>query len=164
MIQSEEVLVKPLSAIPQAMFLREVKTLKAGAKKDATLAKNTAPQLPEKATGYYVNKIMNKINKKLTSTKVSRIILINNKVKHIMKVLCFQKIEVLSSQEGGFLNFLRPLVTAGLTLMKSVLIPLAKIVLMSLGLTATMSATDTVIQKETDKSDRPSESASCKTA
>ena len=89
MIQSEEVLVKPLSAIPQAMFLREVKTLKAGAKKDATLAKNTAPQLPEKATGYYVNKIMNKINKKLTSTKVSRIILINNKVKHIMKVLCF---------------------------------------------------------------------------
>ena len=54
--------------------------------------------------------------------------------------------------------------TAGLTLMKSVLIPLAKIVLMSLGLTATMSATDTVIQKETDKSGRPSESASCKTA
>ena len=54
--------------------------------------------------------------------------------------------------------------TAGLTLMKSVLIPLAKIVLMSLGLTATMSATDTVIQKKTDKSGRPSESASCKTA
>ena len=54
--------------------------------------------------------------------------------------------------------------TAGLTLMKSVLTPLAKSVLMSLGLTATMSATDTVIQKKTDKSGRPSESASCKTA
>ena len=44
MIQSEEVLVEPLSAIPQAMFLTEVKTLKAGAKKDVTLAKNTVPQ------------------------------------------------------------------------------------------------------------------------
>ena len=48
--------------------------------------------------------------------------------------------------------------------MKSVLTPLAKNVLMSLGLTATMSATDIVIQKKTDKSGRPSESASCKTA
>ena len=32
---------------------------------------------------------MNKINKKLMSTKVSGIILINDKVKHIMKVLRF---------------------------------------------------------------------------
>ena len=32
----------------------------------------------------------------------------------------------ISSQEGGFLNFLRPLMTAGLPLMKTVLTPLAK--------------------------------------
>ena len=89
MIQSEEVLVEPISAIPQAMFLTEVKALKGGAKKDAALAKNIVSQLAEKATDYYVNKIMNKINKKLMSTKVSGIILINDKVKHIMKVLRF---------------------------------------------------------------------------
>ena len=44
------------------------------------------------------------------------------------------------SQEGGFLNFLRPLMTAGLPLMKSVLTPLAKSVLLPLGLSAGMSA------------------------
>ena len=31
----------------------------------------------------------------------------------------------VTSQEGGFLNFLRPLMTAGLPLMKSVFTPLA---------------------------------------
>ena len=31
-----------------------------------------------------------------------------------------------TSQEGGFLNFIRPLITAGLPLMKSALTPLAK--------------------------------------
>ena len=32
----------------------------------------------------------------------------------------------ITSQEGGFLDFLRPLMTAGLPLMKSVFTPLAK--------------------------------------
>ena len=32
----------------------------------------------------------------------------------------------ISSEEGGFLNFLRPLLTAGLPLMKNMLSPLAK--------------------------------------
>ena len=54
----------------------------------------------------------------------------------------------ISSQEGGFLNFLRPLMTAGLPLMKSVLIPLAKNVLLPLGLSAGMSAADATIQKK----------------
>ena len=40
----------------------------------------------------------------------------------------------ITSQEGGFLNFLRPLMTAGLLLIKSVLTPLAKVVLIPLGL------------------------------
>ena len=41
-----------------------------------------------------------------------------------------------ASQEGEFLNFLRPLKTAVLPLMKSVLTPLAKSVLIPLGLSS----------------------------
>ena len=47
-----------------------------------------------------------------------------------------------TSQEGGFLNFLRPLKTASLPLMKNVLNLLAKSVLILLGLTTAMPATD----------------------
>ena len=49
------------------------------------------------------------------------------------------------SSEGGFLNFLRPLMTAGLPLIKSVLTPLAKRVLVPLRLTAVASATDAAV-------------------
>ena len=52
------------------------------------------------------------------------------------------------SQEGGFLNFVRPLMAAGLPLMRNVLTPLAKIVVILLGLTAAASATDTANQKK----------------
>ena len=51
------------------------------------------------------------------------------------------------SQEGGFLNFLRPLM-AGLALMKSVLTPLAKLVLLPLELSTGMSAAEAAIQKQ----------------
>ena len=54
----------------------------------------------------------------------------------------------ITSQEGGFLNFLKPLMTAVLLLIKNVLTPLAKSVLILLGLTAAMSATDAAIQKK----------------
>ena len=54
----------------------------------------------------------------------------------------------ITCQEGGFLNFLRPLITAGLPLMKNVLTPLAKGFLIPVGLTATASATDAAIQKK----------------
>ena len=47
-----------------------------------------------------------------------------------------------TSEEGRFLNFLRPLMIAGLSLMKSVLTPLAKSVLLPLGLSAAMPAID----------------------
>ena len=49
----------------------------------------------------------------------------------------------ITSQDGGFLNFLRSLKTAGLPLMKSVLNPLAKNVLLP-----GMSAAESVIQKK----------------
>ena len=43
-----------------------------------------------------------------------------------------------ASQEGEFLNFLRPLMAAGLPFMKSVLTPLAKSVLLPFELSAAM--------------------------
>ena len=54
----------------------------------------------------------------------------------------------ITSQEGGLLNFLRSLMIAGLPLMKSVLTPPAKSGLLSLGLSARMSAANTAIQKK----------------
>ena len=54
----------------------------------------------------------------------------------------------ITSQEGGFLNFLRPLMTAGLPLMKNVLTPLAKSFLFPVRLSAGMTATDAAIQKK----------------
>ena len=51
----------------------------------------------------------------------------------------------INSQVGGFLNFFRTLMTAGLPLTTNKITPLAKRVLMSLGLTAGMSATNAAI-------------------
>ena len=72
---------------------------------------------------------------KFTSSKGSGITLTNNEIKDIMKV-------IKSLENRGILlkgttrkiliknSFLRPLMTAGLPLMKSVLMPLAKVVLL----------------------------------
>ena len=54
----------------------------------------------------------------------------------------------ITSKEGGFLNFLRPLMAAGLSLIKSALTPLDKSVLIPLGLSEGMSAADVVVQKK----------------
>ena len=51
-------------------------------------------------------------------------------------------------QEVGFLNFLRPLMSVNLTLIKNILTPLAKSVLVPLGLTKAASATNAAIQKK----------------
>ena len=48
-------------------------------------------------------------------------------------------------QERGFLNSLKPLMSVRLQLMKNVLTPLAKSVLLPLRLTATALATDTAV-------------------
>ena len=47
----------------------------------------------------------------------------------------------ITSQEGEFFSFFRPLMTVGLPLMKSVLTPLVTNVLLPFGLSAAMSAT-----------------------
>ena len=79
----------------------------------------------------------------------SGITLANNEIKDTMTVI--KSLEnrgillkgtnrKIASQERGFLNLLRPLVTAGLPLMKSVLTSLEKHVLLPLGLSAGISA------------------------
>ena len=53
-----------------------------------------------------------------------------------------------SSQKGRFLNFVRPLVTAGLPLIKNVLTLSARNVLIPLGLTAAAATKVAAIQKK----------------
>ena len=53
----------------------------------------------------------------------------------------------ISIQEAGFLNFLRLSMTAGIPLIKNVLTPLAKGVLVPLGLTAAASTIDAAFKR-----------------
>ena len=78
----------------------------------------------------------------------SGITLKNNEIKDIIKVIKSIENTGISLKGKGFLNFLRPLITAGLPLMKGVFTPLAKSVLLSVGLSAGMSAADAAIQKK----------------
>ena len=99
-----------------------------------------------------LNAIGKKIKSKISSITGLGITLTNNLIKDIMKVI--KSLEnrgstrKVTSQEGGFLNFLRPLMTSGLPSMKIVLTPLAKSVLISLGLSAGISAADAATQKK----------------
>ena len=102
----------------------------------------------------FLHKQIDRLNKEYITG--SGITLTNNEIKDIMKVikslenrgiLLKGTTRKITSQEGGFLNFLRPLMTAGLPLMKSVLTPLAKSVLLPLELSAGMSTADAAIQK-----------------
>ena len=94
--------------------------------------------------------------RKFTSTKGWGITLTVNGIKDIIKVikslenkgiLSKRNTKKITSQDGWVLNFLRPLMTAGLPLMISVLTPLAKSVFLPLWLSAGMLAADAVIQK-----------------
>ena len=79
----------------------------------------------------------------------------NNEIKDIVKVInslenrgiSFKLLWIIS-QEGRFLNFLKPLMRTALPLMKNVLTPLAKSVFAPLGLTASASTTNIAIQKK----------------
>ena len=86
-----------------------------------------------------------------------RPVLTNNEIKTTIKIirslenrwiLLKGTTKKITSHEEIFLNFLRPLMTARLPLIKNVLTPLAKSVLLSLGVTAAASATDATIQKK----------------
>ena len=117
----------------------------------------TAPELAEMAKKYYINKGINKLKKNFKSSEDSGIIITSNSIKDIMKVtISLENGWILSkgttrkstSQEGGFLNFLKPLMTVALLLMKSALTPLAQSVLLLFGLITVMSATDPALQKK----------------
>ena len=97
------------------------------------------------------------VGKKIKEKLDSGIILKNNEMKDIMKVIkSFENREILikgtntkiTSQEKGFLNFLRPLITAGLPLIKIVLTSLVKSVLIPLVLSTEVSSADPDIQKK----------------
>ena len=83
----------------------------------------------------FIDAELNMIGKKFKEKIGSGITLTNNEIKVIMKVIKSWKnreillkrtIRKITSQEGGFFNFLKPLMTPGLPLMKNVLMPLAK--------------------------------------
>ena len=86
------------------------------------------------------------------------LLLTNRKVANLRKAFSnYLKIDIRLSktqiskmiQSGGFLGrFLSPLLKAGLPLMKNVIKPLTKSVLIPLGLTATASAADAGIHKK----------------
>ena len=103
-----------------------------------------------------MNRGIIELNKKFTTNEGSGITLTNSETKNMKVISSLGNREILLkgtarkiiSQEGGFLNFVRPLMAAGLPLMRNVLTPLAKIVVIPLGLTAAASATDTAIQKK----------------
>ena len=59
----------------------------------------------------------------------------------------------VTNQKGGLLKFLRPLMIAGLPLMKIVLTALTNSILAPLGLKAAASATDTTICKKVFESE-----------
>ena len=76
-----------------------------------------------------LNLLGKKTKKGISSVKGSRITLTNNEIKDIIKVikslenrgfLLKGTTKKITSQEGGFLNFIRPLMATGLSLMKKV--------------------------------------------
>ena len=96
-----------------------------------------------------------KASKNLLKVPGTGITLTNNEIKDIMKVikslenrgiLLKGTTRKITSQEGGFLSFLRPLMTTGLSFMNNIFTPLAKNVLLPVGLSAGMSATDAASQ------------------
>ena len=119
---------------------------------------NAAKEGIDRAKNYasnFVNK-KNVFNKKYTTGKGSGIILTNNETKDMKVIKSLENRRILlkgttrkiTSQEGGFLSFLRPLITAGLSLTKNVLTPFSKSVFIQLELTGAASAADAPIEKK----------------
>ena len=87
---------------------------------------------------------LHELSKKFTQVKVQEKTLTNNEIKAIIKeikylenraILSKGSTNKITSQKGGHLNFLGPLIKTGLPLMNNLLTTLAKSVLVSLGLT-----------------------------
>ena len=111
--------------------------------------------------------------KNLHQEKVSGVTITNNGIKDsktVIKSLESKGVLLkgitrkITSQEEGFLNFLRPLITAGIPLIRNVLTPLAKNLLLQLGLLVRKLAADVAIQKKSYGSGHLSDLASRTTA
>ena len=137
--------------------------MQSGVIRDIPIFDSILSKIAKKGTGLardlgkdFLDKQIGKFKDYITNEGCSGIMLTNNETKDIMKVIKSLENKVfikrnyrkITSQEGEILKFLRRLMTAGLRLMKNVLTPLAKNVLLLLGLTAAASATDEVIQKK----------------
>ena len=83
MIQSGGILGDLFGAIPQVMFLAGKEELKKG----ISLAQKLAIAIAGKAREYHINKRINELNKKFTSSKGSGITLTDNEIKYIIKVI-----------------------------------------------------------------------------
>ena len=90
----------------------------------------------------FLDKQITQFNKECIACLDSGITLTNNEIKGIIKAIrCLENKGILlkgttrkiTSQEGGFLDFLRPLMTTDFPLTKNLLTPLAKSVLLPLG-------------------------------
>ena len=121
------------------------------AKKRTDIARNLGKKL--------LDKQIDRFNKEYITG--SGITLTNYEIKDIMKVI--KSLEnrgiwlkgttrKITSQEGGFLNFYRPLITAGIPLMKSILTPLAESFFLPFRLSTGMLAADAAIQKKIHRS------------
>ena len=146
MIQSGGFYGELLVALPYAAFKEETQQLI-----------KIALELTKYATKYIVNKGLDRLKKYFPISEGSGITLTNNEIKDIIKlikslenrrILLKGTIKKVISQERGFLNFFRPLMTAGLPLMKNVLTPFPKSILIPLRLSAGISAADVAIQKK----------------
>ena len=102
-------------------------------------------EMPKFILNTGLNIFYKELNKIFLSIAGSGRTLTNNEMKDTIKVIRFlDNREIflkgttknITCWEGWFLNFLRPLMTTALPLMKNVLTPSAKSVLVSLGLTA----------------------------
>ena len=137
--------------------------MQSGVIRDIPIFDSILSKIAKKGTGLardlgkdFLDKQIGKFKDYITNEGCSGIMLTNNETKDIKKVIKSLENKVfikrnyrkITSQEGEILKFLRRLMTAGLRLMKNVLTPLAKNVLLLLGLTAAASATDEVIQKK----------------
>ena len=81
-----------------------------------------------------------------TSNEIQNITKVINSLEN-GRILLKSTTKKITRQKRGLLNFLSPLFKFGLLLMKNVLITLAKSVLVPLGLTTPVSATNEAIQK-----------------
>ena len=100
--------------------------------------------------------MVKKVKKGILSFNGSGITLKNNEIRDIVKIikslenkgiLSIGSTRKITNQEGGFLDFLRSLMTAGLPWIKSVLTPLTKSVLIPLGIPTETWVADAAIQK-----------------